>query len=44
VSCNFERVDQGPAVADKFYAALKAGDGKDGVADSIKQIVCVSGK
>ena len=30
VSCNFERVDQGPAiaVADKFYAALKAGDGK----------------
>jgi hypothetical protein len=31
VSCNFERVDQGPAiaVADKFYAALKAGKGKD---------------
>ena len=31
VSCSFERADQGPAiaVADKFYAALKAGDVKD---------------
>jgi hypothetical protein len=31
VSCNVERADQGPAiaVADKFYAALKAGDVKD---------------